>query len=78
MSIDGSLQRQEGSHGGLSTDFAELRRLLANPSELTDEHRQRLQRLARKVTRIRAFGGGRLRVEVSEYVTQQLPAGVVA
>jgi len=77
MSIDGSLQKLKDGHGRLSTDFKELRRLLANPSEIKDEDRQRLQDMARRAARVRAFGGGRLRVEVSEYVVRNLPSSVL-
>jgi len=75
MSTDGSIRNSDEGHGRLPTDFGELRRLLANPSDLEDEHRQRLQNLALRAARVRTFGGGHQRVEVSEYVERNLPAG---
>ena len=51
--------------GGSSMDFAELRRHLANPSEMTDTDRQRLLGLARRLARVRAAGGEYHRVDLS-------------
>jgi len=55
-----------GRQGRLPTDFAELRRLLASPSRLTDGHRQRLLDLARRVARVQALGGEYRRVSLSD------------
>ena len=56
----------------MQTDFKELRRRLAVPSTLGDEHKQRLSELARLVAKIQASGGECLRVDLSHYVTDAL------
>jgi len=55
-----------GRQGRLPADLAELRHLLARPSQLTDGHRQRLLDLARRVARVQALGGEYRRVSLSD------------
>ena len=46
--------------------LAELRRSLANPSALSDGHRQRLLELSRRLARVGALGDGYSRVVLSD------------
>jgi hypothetical protein len=64
-------------HGSPGVNLAELRRLLASPSEMNEGHRQRLLDLARSWARVQALGDGYARVELSEHVQaamKQVPA----
>jgi hypothetical protein len=54
--------RSQGSDRGRD---AELRRRLANPSELTDGDRQRLLELASRLARVQALGNEYVRVAIS-------------
>jgi len=56
-------------HGSQGVSLAELRRVLAEPSGLDDQHRQRLAGLAKRIARVRALGDEYAGVGLSEYVT---------
>ena len=63
----------QNAHGGTwrpngrgRPSLAELRRHLANPSSMSDGHRQRLSELARRLARVQALGGEYVRVGLSE------------
>ena len=58
-------------------DLAELRRRLANPSNVTDGCRQRLVNLARQLARVQALGDEYTRVELSEYAQIALESKAV-
>ncbi len=64
--------------GRRSVTFAQLRKELASPSELlSDEQRQRLLELAKRLERIKALGDEYDRVDFSEAATAALnPAHV--
>ena len=49
--------------------LAELRRILAEPSALSNRHRQRLLDLVKRVARVRALGDEYAGVTLSEWVT---------
>jgi hypothetical protein len=67
MLISQQAQSETGRwQGSPRISFAQLRRQLANPSEISDGHRQRLQELAKRLARVKALGGGYSRVELSE------------
>ena len=59
---------RQGRHGSRPIGIAELRRQLARPSQLDDEHRQRLLELVQRAARVRAFGGEYRRVSLSDAV----------
>lgn len=64
--VSGETRRWQG---GRRTDFAELRRRLAQPSRLDPGHRQRLLELTQRLARVRDLGGSDFdRVECSGYV----------
>ncbi len=56
-------------HGSRNASFAELQRLLAEPSSLNDRHRQRLLDFVERVARVRALGDEYAGIELSQYVT---------
>jgi hypothetical protein len=58
--------------GRPETDLAELRRLLAVPSAMTERHRQRLVDLAGRLARVRALGDEYLRVDFSPHAAEVL------
>jgi len=62
-------KRRQGSR---RIDMAELRRLLARPSDLDDGHRQRLLDLSRRLARVQALGNGYARVTFSEHAAAAL------
>jgi len=64
--------------GGRWVNLSELRRELAEPSQLTDGHRQRLVDLAQRVARVRELGEAYTRVSLSEYVTGAIGEKVAA
>lgn len=66
MLIPHSPSEPHDKHGGLRTDFAELRRQLADPSRLSDVSRQRLVKLAQRLARIQTGGDEYRRVDLSE------------
>jgi hypothetical protein len=53
-------------HGCRESALAELRRSLANPSALSDGHRQRLLELSRRLARVGALGDEYSRVVFSD------------
>jgi hypothetical protein len=57
---------QQGSGAG---SLAELRGRLADPSALTNGHRQRLLELVRRAARVQALGDEYAGVGLSDYVT---------
>jgi hypothetical protein len=65
-----SESRIEQGCSGVS--LAELRRQLDRPSELDTQQRQRLFELNRRLARVRALGGGFVRVSASEHVQKAL------
>ncbi len=72
MLIPQSQSEPAGTQGRPRTDFAELRRQLANPSSLNEGSRQRLLDLARRLARIRALGDEYTRVDLSDWATETL------
>ncbi|HDY64703.1 MAG TPA: hypothetical protein ENH84_00520 [Phycisphaerae bacterium] len=76
MLISQGLSELEGGHGRSPTDFAELRRRMADPPSMDDGHRQRLVDLARRLARIQALGDEYLRVDFSENAAAILMDGV--
>jgi hypothetical protein len=54
---------RQGSHG---SDLSQLRHELACPDNLTDDSRQRLLELDRRLTRLASLGGEHLRVGFSD------------
>jgi hypothetical protein len=53
-------------HGRQNVSLTELRSALGDPSRLTDDQRQRLMELQRKLDRVRALGDGYAGIELSE------------
>jgi len=60
-----ALSKARSRQGCQAASLAELRRQLANPSNLRDGHRQRLLDLARRLARVQALGDEYCRVELS-------------
>ena len=52
--------------GSRRISFAQVRRQLANPSQIPDGHRQRLLDLAKRLARVKALGDEYTRVELSD------------
>ena len=76
-----SQQAQSGTgrwQGSPRISFAQLRRQLANPSEIPDGHRQRLQELAKRLARVKALGDGYSRVELSDEAAAAIGAQATA
>lgn len=65
-------------HGGRRPNLAELRRRLADPSNVEDGHQQRLEELVRRLDRVRAIGNEYAQLELSEFVTSAMDRSVVA
>jgi len=59
----GELDRRQGSR---PVNLAELRRGLAEPTQLNGRHRQRLLDIARRVARVQALGDEYRRVSLSD------------
>lgn len=79
MLISQEAQSETGRwQGSPRISFAQLRRQLANPSEISDGHRQRLQDLAKKLARVKALGDGYSRVELSDAAAAAVGAAVTA
>jgi hypothetical protein len=72
MLISQSQSETIGRQGSRSPDFAELRRQVANPSEMDESSRQRLMDLARRLARVRAMGDEYHRVDLSDYAASVL------
>ena len=67
MLVPQQAQRETGRwQGSPRISFAQLRRQLANPSQVPDGHRQRLQDLAKRLARVKALGDEYSRVELSD------------
>jgi hypothetical protein len=64
--------------GSRAASLAELRRMLARPSRLSDGNRQRLLDLARRLVAVRRLGDEYARVEVSPYVRSAIGQGAPA
>lgn len=75
MLISQGLSELESGHGCSHTNFAELRRRMADSPSMDEEHRQRLVVLARRLTRIQALGDEYLRVDFSKNATAMLMDG---
>jgi hypothetical protein len=72
MLISQSLSETTARQGSRPLDFAELRRRVANPSEMDESSRQRLMDLARRLARVRAMGDEYHRVDLSDYAASVL------
>ena len=76
MSIPRSVQLDEcRRQGGQAAGLAELRRMLARPSRITDGRRQRLLDLTQRLAAVQRMGDGCDRVDISEYVRSALGQG---
>ena len=64
-----------GRHGRQAVGLAELRRQLACPSALNDEHRQRLLECVGRLARVRALGDEYARVGLSPQAATALGEG---
>ena len=53
-------------HGSLGVSLSQLREQLACPENLTDDSRQRLLELDRRLKRLKTLGNGHFRVSFSE------------
>lgn len=78
MLIPQSRSESHDKQGRLRTDFAELRRQLADPSHISDVSRQRLVKLAQRLARIQTGGDEYRRVDLSEDAQQALRDTAVA
>lgn len=66
MLIPHQAESETDPRHGRRESFAQLRRQLSKPSELSDGNRQRLLELARRLARIQALGDEYARVDFSE------------
>ena len=64
--------RRQGSKAG---SLAELRRVLASPSRISDGNRQRLLDLAGRLVAVRRLGGECARVQLSDHARLALGQG---
>ena len=79
MLIPRQAKRETGRwQGSPRIGFAQLRRQLANPSQIPDGHRQRLLDLAGRLARVKALGDEYSRVELSDAAVQALGAEALA
>jgi hypothetical protein len=79
MLISQQAQRETGRwQGSPRISFAQLRRQLANPSSISDGHRQRLLDLAKRLARVKALGDEYSRVELSDAAATAVGAEATA
>ncbi len=78
MLISQEATSKRGARHGSRTSLAELRRHLASPSAISDDHRQRLMALVRRLTRVQALGNEYARVELSPAALEAVHGTVVA
>ncbi len=72
LTVQQARSESSGPQGRGRTELAELRRRLAEPSQLSDTHRQRLLDLSQRLASVRALGGEYRRVGLS----RQAQAGI--
>jgi len=71
---DAQYEKSPRRHGRRTVKLAELRSCLAEPSRLTNQHRQRLLELIHRLDRVRALGDEYAGVQLSESAAAALSA----
>lgn len=72
MFISHNAESGRSGHGSPAASLSQLRQELSCPENLTDDSRQRLLELDRRLTRLTAMVDGRLRVGLSESAVSAL------
>ena len=79
MLVPQQAQRETGRwQGSPRISFAQLRRQLANPSDIPDRHRQRLLDLAKRLARVKALGDEYSGLEMSDAAAAVVGAAAMA
>lgn len=72
MLITQEVKSGRPGQGSLGSSLSQLRQQLASPENMTDDSRQRLLELDRRLTRLETLGDGRIRVAFSESAASAL------